>query len=56
MWPTTQHITFSQYARFYLVDMCCIYTETVPITTKVVSSNPIPSEVYSMQQCDKVCH
>jgi hypothetical protein len=28
----------------------------MPITTKVVSSNPIHGEVYSIQQlCDKVC-
>ena len=26
-----------------------------PITTKVVSSNPVHDEVYSLQHCDKVC-
>jgi hypothetical protein len=30
--------------------------QSVPITTKVVSSNPSDGEVYSIQhKCDKVC-
>jgi len=29
--------------------------QSVPITTKVVSSHPAHSEVYSIQHCDKVC-
>ena len=29
--------------------------QSVPITTKVVNSNPAHGEVYSIQHCDKVC-
>ena len=30
-----------------------LHVQSVPITTKVVSSNPVHGEVYSL--CDKVC-
>jgi len=29
--------------------------QSVPITTKVASLNPVHGEVYSIQHCDKVC-
>ena len=29
--------------------------QSVPITTKVVSTNPVHGEVYWIQHCDKVC-
>ena len=29
--------------------------QSVFITTKVVSSNPVHGEVYSIEHCDKVC-
>jgi hypothetical protein len=34
-----------------------LLVQSVPITTKVVSSNPVNDEVYSIQYmlCDKVC-
>jgi hypothetical protein len=34
---------------------CLFYWTKVPITTKVVNSNPVHGEVYSIQHCDKVC-
>ena len=33
----------------------CVPVQSVPITTKVVSSNPTPGEVYLLQNCVIVC-
>jgi hypothetical protein len=40
-----------------VVGITTTYVWSVPITNKVVSSNPVHGEVYSIQHinCDKVC-
>jgi hypothetical protein len=32
-----------------------LHVQSIPVTTKVVSSNPVHGEVYSTALCDKVC-
>ena len=44
--------------HLYLFVSFKIVSKSVPITTKVLSSNPVNREVYSIQHyhlCDKVC-
>jgi hypothetical protein len=41
--------------RDHMVVWLKLYVQSVPITTKVVSSNPDHGEVYSIQRYEKAC-
>jgi hypothetical protein len=52
-----QAFSFNIILDYLVLSQISLSQEPVPITTNVVSSNPVHGKVYSIQQtlCDKVC-
>ena len=46
---SSNNVNIDQFFYYYAIGILEVNDESVPITTKVVSSNPVHGEVYSIQ-------